>query len=641
MHAHNRLVALSAIIVITVVSGGLVSVSAAGIPADRAYAYAGNTAAARSLSDQAIHDPNARDAAYAADQEATPSGTMPDNPEASLPSQVSEAIPDDATVVSENLVVTPGGEVKDIETGDTVTDARLVGTPDAPADPLAKTDGKSFIPVDAESVKNAVADNSGDSPAPASNVAYKIDGAAYTAAQTPRDATSYVRTAALQGNQYGAYWGTYNGSPAFFEADGTLFAQQAKGVIDVSEWQGTIDWAKVKKAGVQGAIIRLSFGSGNRLDRQVQRNVAECKRLGIPFGIYMYSYAESAEDGNAEGEDTVAKLRQIGVTPKDLSYPVYYDTEDWTGGWSGHTAPTDPNVWNGAVNNWFSKLKAAGYADLSVYSYPKYLKSALNKAEIWAKTRWIASYGPRAGFEIATNDRGWQYTSSGSVDGIDGTVDLNAFGVKTAPKPSVTPSAPTNQGSQATVITNGWVGSGDSLRWYENGKAVASHAFYDPASKAWYWADADGSIARDKDVFIPKDESDRSKGGKWVRFDANRHMVKGEDYRYGGWYWFDPVTGEMAKGMKYIPSNGGKWVYYDWVTGQMAHGERYVNYDAEHTGWYYFDPVTGKMAHGMTWVPSNGGKWVYYDPVTGKMQHGKRVVNGKTYYFDRVTGARK
>ena len=203
---------------------------------------------------------------------------------------------------------------------------------------------------------------------------------------------------------------------------------------------------------------------------------------------------------------------------------------------------------------------------------------------------------------------------------------------------------PMTAGQDEQQPANGWVGSGDSLRWYENGKAVASHAFYDPASKAWYWADADGSIARDKDVFIPKDESDRSKGGKWVRFDANRHMVKGEDYRYGGWYYFDLTTGEMAKGMSYISSNGGKWVYYDWVTGQMAHGEKYVNYDAEHTGWYYFDAVTGKMAHGMKYVASNGGKWVYYDWTTGKMAHGEQFVNYDAehtgwYLFDKQTGA--
>ena len=85
---------------------------------------------------------------------------------------------------------------------------------------------------------------------------------------------------------------------------------------------------------------------------------------------------------------------------------------------------------------------------------------------------------------------------------------------------------------------------------------------YDPASDAWYWFDKDGSLAVNKDVYIPS-------GNKWVRYDNNGHMIKGEDYRYGGWYYFNPTTGAMTKGMQYVPSNGGKWVYYDWTTGKM------------------------------------------------------------------------
>ena len=83
--------------------------------------------------------------------------SMPDNPNAKLPDNVSDEISDDATVVSEDLAVTPEGEVKNIETGEIVTDPTLVGTKDQQPDPLAKTNGESFIPVSAEDVKDAVA----------------------------------------------------------------------------------------------------------------------------------------------------------------------------------------------------------------------------------------------------------------------------------------------------------------------------------------------------------------------------------------------------------------------------------------------------------------------------------------------------
>lgn len=324
--------------------------------------------------------------------------SMPDNPNAKLPDNVSDEISDDATVISEDLAATPEGEVKNIETGEIVTDPTLVGTKDQQPDPLAKTNGESFIPVSAEDVKNAVAD-------------------------------ANVQLSKFESNDYGAHWGTYNNSKAFFDYQNNLFVQQAKGVIDVSEWQGDINWAKAKADGVEGVIIRLGYGEGNNADKKAQRNISECKRLGIPFGIYWYSYADTPALAKEEGTDVVAKLKQFGVNPSDLAYPVYYDLEKWT--WEGHKPPTDPNVYNNIVNNWYSALQSAGYKNLSVYSYTSYLQGPLKHADIYAKTTWVAQYGARMGFDsFPTNSRGWQYTSSGKVDGISGNVDMNAFGNK-------------------------------------------------------------------------------------------------------------------------------------------------------------------------------------------------------------------
>ena len=324
--------------------------------------------------------------------------SMPDNPNAKLPDAVNDEISDDATVVSEDLAVTPEGEVKNIETGEIVTDPTLVGTKDQQPDPLAKTNGESFIPVSAEDVKNAVAD-------------------------------ANVQLSKFESNEYGAHWGTYNNTKAFFDYQNNLFVQQAKGVIDVSEWQGDIDWAKAKADGVEGVIIRLGYGEGNNADKKAQRNISECKRLGIPFGIYWYSYADTPALAKEEGTDVVAKLKQFGVNPSDLAYPVYYDLEKWT--WKGHQPPTDPNVYNDIVNNWYGALQSAGYKNLGVYSYTSYLQGPLKHADIYAKTTWVAQYGARMGFDsFPTNSRGWQYTSSGKVDGISGNVDMNAFGNK-------------------------------------------------------------------------------------------------------------------------------------------------------------------------------------------------------------------
>lgn len=409
--------------------------------------------------------------------------SMPDNPNAKLPDTVSGEISDDATVVSEDLAVTPEGEVKNIETGETVTDATLVGTQDQQPDPLAKTNGESFIPVSAEDVKNAVAD-------------------------------ANVQLSKFESNEYGAHWGTYNNTKAFFDYQNDLFVQQAKGVIDVSEWQGDIDWAKAKADGVEGVIIRLGYGWGNNADKKAQRNISECKRLGIPFGIYWYSYADTPSIAKEEGADVVAKLKQFGVNASDLAYPVYYDLEKWT--WEGHQPPTDPNVYNDIVNNWYSALQSGGYRNLGVYSYTSYLQGPLKHADIYAKTTWVAQYGARMGFDsFPTDSRGWQYTSSGKVDGISGNVDMNAFGNK-----EFVPDYPEGTGyymsnslkGGAADFSFGYGRAGDEAYagdWNGDGKDSLTlrrgNMFYTKYSLTGGNADCAFSYGKNEDLVLPGD----------------------------------------------------------------------------------------------------------------------------------------
>ena len=179
---------------------------------------------------------------------------------------------------------------------------------------------------------------------------------------------------------------------------------------------------------------------------------------------------------------------------------------------------------------------------------------------------------------------------------------------------------------------NGWVTDAAGVRhWYDDGVMAADKAFCDLATDEWYWADADGSIAVDKDAWIPESNDNRLVG-KWVRLDSDGCMVKGEDYRYGGWYYFDQTTGEMAKGFRFIDSDGGKWVYYDQVTGQMLYGEQAID-----GNWYYFDPCTGAVDYGWAWLPEPD-KWVYYDTTTGIMVHGWQCIDGEWCWFDTYTG---
>ncbi|KOA64885.1 hypothetical protein BBM1114_06960 [Bifidobacterium breve MCC 1114] len=565
-----------------------------------------NTTAGTSsqLKTQAIKDDTSADA-------------MPDNPNAALPNQVSPDIPDDATVVSEDHAVTENGELKEITTGETVTDPEIVGTQDSQPDPLAKTDGESFIPVQADEVKQKVAANGGDvnvgaadaqsdsagqsDSADTSGSDEAIDSATATNGTAKATTKGSVKLAALQNNQWGAHWGTYNGTPAFFSAKNELFVQQAKGVIDVSSWQHTIDWQAVKNAGVEGAIIRLSYGWGNGFDAQALRSINECKRLGIPFGVYIYSYAYDANTGAAEGSDVVSLLRKAGVNPGDLSYPVYYDLEKWT--WTGHTPPTNPSTYDSIVNAWYGKLKSAGYNNLSVYSYTSYLDSELNSSNIHAKTRWVAQYGATMGYTaFPTNDRGWQYTSSGSVNGINGTVDLNAFGseefVSTLQMPWVIREEDIAVGAVANSPSHNV-----EFKWQS----------YNLSTKKWKtiagWTQANWAGWAD------------SAGDYWLHLEARDSQTK-------------ESIGAITIAFRYQPgSTRITGTYSGWQGGHVLLGESSNNpharyemkiYDVTHRKW-----VAGFKGQWAYWYPSSGVYWTHYEVYTSD----NRLADTKTYAF--------
>ena len=178
-------------------------------------------------------------------------------------------------------------------------------------------------------------------------------------------------------------------------------------VIDVSYHNGTIDWAKVKASGIDGAIIRCGFGSNisSQDDKQWKRNADECTRLGIPFGTYLYSYANTESKARSEAEHVLRLVKGY-----KLSYPVYYDLEE-------------DGTQSGAVNRMkiFAEIiEGAGYW-CGVYCNKSWWDNTLNSLGD-RYTKWIARYNSTLGMSGVDM---WQYTSSGSVSGISGRVDMS------------------------------------------------------------------------------------------------------------------------------------------------------------------------------------------------------------------------
>lgn len=267
----------------------------------------------------------------------------------------------------------------------------------------------------------------------------------------------------------------------------------------------------------------------------------------------------------------------------------------------------------------------------------------------------------------------------------------------------VTTAAVTFNGKDYTAKfgeKNGWVEENGKKYWYEKGVKQGTTGrgkeIYDPDSDAWYWLDAvqGGAMTVSKDVYQESAAgqwADKPDGtGKWVRYDENGHMVKGWQTTDKGTYYFDLITGAMAKGTGDIDgvpcafdeytgiALDGQWLtikgadfWYEKGVRQGLDGRGKEIYDPASDAWYWLDAVDqGKKATSKDvyqeseagqWAdrPDGTGKWVrydaqghmikgwsadkryYFDPIYGTMAKGDAVIDGRTYHFDKKTGIRQ
>lgn len=216
------------------------------------------------------------------------------------------------------------------------------------------------------------------------------------------------------------------GPRPFIDGNGNTFLSQALKVIDVSHWEGDIDWGKVAASDVDAVIVRIGYGMGH-LDSKFERNYKGCQSVGLPFGVYLYSYAYDANCARREGQFVASVLSEHGL---DNDIPIFYDLEEWH--WTGHTPPTSPGIYNEIFEAFCDAVESSGYTSVYVYSYLNYFQTRLTSTSIRNRAAWVAQYGRKCSFSFSTpeNQRAWQYTDSGTCSGIDNSaVDISAFSV--------------------------------------------------------------------------------------------------------------------------------------------------------------------------------------------------------------------
>ena len=181
--------------------------------------------------------------------------------------------------------------------------------------------------------------------------------------------------------------------------------------IDISQHNGYIDWAKAKAdKQVDFAILRTGFGREHvrQIDKQFERNYAECARLGIPVGAYHYSYATTPADAEKEAEFCLKLL-----AGKKFPYPIWYDIEERSHVQRGNC--------DDIAEAFCDRLEAAGYF-VGIYTFDSFAKTNLTDRTKKRYAMWIARIGSAPKF----SDYGiHQYSWTGKIDGISGDVDMN------------------------------------------------------------------------------------------------------------------------------------------------------------------------------------------------------------------------
>ena len=482
------------------------------------------------------------------------------------------------------------------------------------------------------------------------------------------------------------------------EADTVIDGLKADAGVDLTIVPGT--GAQLAAGGLviqdsQNKDIKYTTGENNTYTFKMPADNVTVK---VQFTTVKYKISTEVEEGN--GTVTVKKNvddeESLTSAPSGTAVKVIFKPAD---GWELSSASAGAPSGSADVLN-VDKIITDGY----VYDYTMGASDVVFKAAFTEKTTSEALTDEKAPVEERTAHGAAEKTTitamavftctdknCASAQFVDATVKQTS---------GVTTAAVNFNGKDYTAKygeKNGWVEENGKKYWYEKGVKQGTTGrgkeIYDPDSDAWYWLDAvqGGAMTVSKDVYQESAAgqwADKPDGtGKWVRYDENGHMVKGWQTTDKGTYYFDLITGAMAKGAGDIDgvpcafdeytgiALDGQWLtikgadfWYEKGVRQGLDGRGKEIYDPASDAWYWLDAVDqGKKATSKDvyqeskagqWADraDGTGKWVrydaqghmikgwsadkryYFDPIYGTMAKGDAVIDGRTYHFDKNTG---
>lgn len=452
-------------------------------------------------------------------------------------------------------------------------------------------------------------------------------------------------------------WKKVNG--VYQMPDGSAIQNVLARGIDVSRWQGEIDWKQAAADDV--SFVMLGTRSKGAVDPYFHRNIQQASAAGVKVGVYIYSLATTVEMAEAEADFVLDLIHDYPV-----SYPVAFDMEDST---QGNLSKEELAA---IANAFCKKISDAGYYPI-IYANENWLKNKLDMSRMDYPV-WVARYSARPSYQ---NPVMWQATSTGSVKGINGNVDIDFqfkdFSDRIPANTWRTINGKRYYYSNYTKQKNAWAKDGsdwyymdseglastgwitvsgsryyldettgkmqtgwrqDQGKWYYLGSTGAVKKGWIEDNGAWYYTDSDGIMqtgwlnADGKRYYLEPSGKMAvgwtNQNGKWYYLDASGALAKGWIQDNGSWYYSD-ANGVMQTGWI---SEGGKR-YYLKGSGAMAAGWREMD-----GAWYYFDG-SGAMATGMIEV---NGLHYYMDPSTGRMAAGRTLEIGGAVYEAAADG---
>ena len=244
--------------------------------------------------------------------------------------------------------------------------------------------------------------------------------------------------------------------------------------IDISTFQGVLDWNKVKAAGIRFAILRAGYGR-YEVDDAFRANAKAANAAGIPIGVYWFSYALNVSGAKQEAQKCIETIK-----PYKIDLPVYFDFEYDTVSYAKKQGVTlGKQAFNDHSVAFCEAVQAAGYR-AGVYYNLDYLNRLVDMNRIKKYSLWFAQYNSTAqasGWDL------WQYTSSGTISGISGRFDMNQADESFL-----------KGGGGGQTYEPGWQhdGKGWWYRW-EDGSYPKSQ--WEKINDKWYYFGEDGYMA--------------------------------------------------------------------------------------------------------------------------------------------------